>query len=151
MYTMYMGIDIMGSMTSAVEYDKVSDARAGFKDLLDAASAGTPVTVRRDRSRFAVVDAGRLRHFLSGMGARAEVVAEDGGWSLFFPGLPISAEGDSLQDTIEDAIVALREYAEDWIDHLHAATNHENNWGLVQLVSLSSDEQLHEWLLGFAP
>jgi predicted RNase H-like HicB family nuclease len=134
-----------------VEYDKVSDARAGFKDLLDAASAGTPVTVRRDLSRFAVVDAGRLRHFLSSVGARAEVVAEDGGWSLFFPGLPISAEGETLQDAIEDAIVALREYADDWIDHLHTATNHENNWGLVQLVSLSSDEQLHEWLLGFAP
>jgi hypothetical protein len=43
---------------------------------------------------------------------------------------------------------ALREYAEDWQDHLLHAANHRENWGLVQLITLSSDEQLREWLTG---
>jgi hypothetical protein len=45
---------------------------------------------------------------------------------------------------------ALREYAEDWQDHLLDAPNHRENWGLVQLISLSDDDQLREWLVGEA-
>lgn len=134
---------------SLVEYDRVADARSRLKDVLDVAANGAPVTVRRDRERFAVVDAGRLRHFLSSVGAQAQIVAENDGWSLFFPGLPIAAEGDSLDAVFDDAIVVLREYAEDWVDRLCSAPNHAQNWGLVQLVALSSDDQLREWLNGF--
>jgi hypothetical protein len=43
---------------------------------------------------------------------------------------------------------ALREYAEDWQDRLLHAPNHRDNWALVQLITLSSDEQLREWLTG---
>ena len=68
---------------------------------------------------------------------------------MFFPGLPLLAEGDSVSDAVDDAVAVLREYAEDWVDHLGSAPNHADNWGLVQLVSLSSDEQLREWLVGF--
>jgi len=135
---------------SLVEYDRVADARSRLKDVLDVAANGTPVTVRRDSERFAVVDAGRLRHFLASIGAHAQIVAENNGWSLFFPGLPIAAEGNSLDDAFGDAIVVLREYAKDWVDRLHGAPNHAQNWGLVQLVALSSDDQLREWLNGFA-
>jgi hypothetical protein len=42
----------------------------------------------------------------------------------------------------------LRDYAHDWQDHLLNAPNHRGNWGLVQLISLSDDEQLREWLVG---
>ncbi|SEG42856.1 hypothetical protein SAMN05444920_102996 [Nonomuraea solani] len=45
-------------------------------------------------------------------------------------------------------IEALREYAEDWQSRLLDAPNHRENWGLVQLISLSDDEQLREWLVG---
>ncbi|WP_431927398.1 hypothetical protein [Nonomuraea jabiensis] len=45
---------------------------------------------------------------------------------------------------------ALREYAEDWQDRLLDAPNHRENWGLVQLISLSDDDQLREWLVGKA-
>lgn len=138
-------------MPSLIEYERVADARSELKNVLDVAADGAPVTVRRDRERFAVVDAGRLRHFLSSIGAQAQIVAEDGGWSLFFPGLPIAAEGDSLDEVFDDAIVVLREYAEDWVDRLHTAPNHSDNWGLVQLVALSNDDQLREWLTGIAP
>jgi predicted RNase H-like HicB family nuclease len=136
---------------SPITYEGVASARRGLKGLLDAAGAGRPVGVQRDEDRFLVVDANRLRHFLASVGPRAQVVAENDGWSLFFPGLPIASDGDTLDAAIEDAIAALREYAEDWIDHLSTAPNHSNNWGLVQLVSVSSDEELTEWLVGFAP
>jgi hypothetical protein len=43
---------------------------------------------------------------------------------------------------------ALREYAEDWQDHLLNAPNHRDNWALVQLVSLSENDQLKKWLVG---
>jgi hypothetical protein len=51
--------------------------------------------------------------------------------------------------TVEPAF-RLREYAHDWQDHLLNAANHRENWGLVQLISLSDDEQLREWLVGSA-
>lgn len=41
---------------------------------------------------------------------------------------------------------ALREYAEDWQDHLLDAPNHRENSGLVRLISLSDDDRLREWL-----
>jgi predicted RNase H-like HicB family nuclease len=130
-----------------VHYDTVSEARAHFSALIDAAEAGVPATVRRDRRRAAVVDAERLRHFLVTVRpARAEVVAEGDGWSVLLPGLPIAADGETFEEALDEMVVALREYAEDWADHLRHAPNHEQNWGLVQIIDLSSDEQLRDWL-----
>ena len=48
-----------------VHYDTVTEARAHFSALIDAAEAGVPATVQRDKRRAAVVDADRLRQ-LSG-------------------------------------------------------------------------------------
>ena len=76
------------------------------------------------------------------------MVAEAGGWSVFIPGLPVAAGGASFEEAIAETIGALREYAEDWQNHLLDAANHVNNWGLVQLISLSDDDQLRDWLLG---
>jgi hypothetical protein len=58
------------------------------------------------------------------------------------------ADGATFDEAIDDVIDALREYAEDWQDRLLDAPNHANNWGLVQLISLSDDEQLRDWLVG---
>jgi predicted RNase H-like HicB family nuclease len=130
-----------------LHYDTVSEARAHFSALIDAAEAGVPATVRRDRRRAAVVDAERLRHFLVTVRpARAEVVAEGDGWSVLLPGLPIAADGETFEEALDEMVVALREYAEDWADHLRHAPNHEQNWSLVQIIDLSSDEQLRDWL-----
>jgi predicted RNase H-like HicB family nuclease len=134
---------------SVVHYDSYTEARAHLKDLLDAAERGRVATVRRDASKTAVVDVGRLRHVLASLSpSRAQVVAEAGGWSVFIPGLPVAADGASFDEAIAEMIVALREYAEDWQDHLLDAPNHANHWGLVQLISLSDDDQLRDWLVG---
>lgn len=136
---------------SAVHYDSYTDARAHFKDLLDAAERGRVATVRRDSNTVAIVDVARLRHFLASIvPSRAQVVPEAGGWSAFIPGLPVVADGASFDEAISEMIDALREYAEDWQERLLDAPNHRDNWGLVQLISFSDDEQLRDWLVGAA-
>ena len=139
----------MEMSVSAVHYDSYSDARAHLKDLLDAAERGRVATVRRESVSAAVLDAARLQHFLATVvPSRANVVAEDDGWSVFIPGLPIAADGPTFDEAIDEMVDALREYAEDWQDRLLNAPNHRDNWGLVQLISLSDDEQLRDWLAG---
>jgi len=83
-------------MPSPVQFDSVADGRAHLKELLDAAAAGIPAELRRDRDHFAVVDAGRLRHSLASLCRRAEVLAEADGWSVFVPGIPVAADADTL-------------------------------------------------------
>jgi predicted RNase H-like HicB family nuclease len=134
---------------AATHYDSYTEARAHLKDLLDAAERGRVATVRRDAGRTAFVDVQRLRYFLvSVCPSRAEVVAEAGGWSVFIPGLPVAADGATFDEAIDEMIDALREYADDWQERLLDAPNHRDNWGLVQLISLSDDEQLRDWLVG---
>jgi hypothetical protein len=134
---------------TAVHYDTFSDARRHFKDLLDAAVSGRPATLRRDDAQAAVVDASRLRSLLASLEpARVKVVAEAGGWSALMPGLPVAADGPSFDEALIELVYALREYSDDWNDHLLTAPNHRDNWSLVLLVTLSSDEQLKDWLLG---
>jgi predicted RNase H-like HicB family nuclease len=134
---------------SSVHYDSYTEARAHLKDLLDAAERGRVATVRRDSVRTAVVDVERLRHFLASIvPSRAQVVPEDGAWSVFIPGLPVAGDGATCDEAISEMIDALREYAEDWQRRLLDAPNHRDNWGLVQLISFSDDDQLREWLVG---
>lgn len=123
-------------------------ARSHLRDLLDTAHSGRVTTIDRDRERFAVVDAELLRsHLASLLPSGAVVVPEGGGWSAFLPGLPISGEADDLEGAIHDLIEALREYAADWNDRLLDAPNHRDNWALVTLTELSTDEQLKRWLV----
>ncbi|WP_406281614.1 prevent-host-death protein [Nocardia sp. NBC_00881] len=136
---------------SAVHYESYTEARAHLKDLLDAAGQGRVATVRRDTEYAAVVDAERLRYALTKLcAAGAEVVAENEGWSVFLPGLPIAADGATFDEAVDEVILALREYADDWQGRLRTAPNHRENWGLVQLIGLSDDAQLRDWLLGAA-
>jgi hypothetical protein len=67
---------------------------------------------------------------------------------MFIPGLPIAADGATFDEAVTEMVDAVREYAQDWQDHLLNAANHRENWGLVQLISLSDDEQLRDWLAG---
>jgi predicted RNase H-like HicB family nuclease len=134
---------------AAVHFDSYTDARAHLKALLDAAEKGLVATVRRESATTAIVDVERLRHYLATVTpSRAQVVSEAGGWSLFIPGLPVAADGATFDEAVDEMIDALREYAEDWQDHLLDTPNHRENWGLVQLIGLSDDGQLRDWLVG---
>ncbi|RCV56964.1 type II toxin-antitoxin system HicB family antitoxin [Marinitenerispora sediminis] len=134
---------------AAVHFDSYSEARSHLKDLLDAAERGRVATMRREAATAAVVDAARLRHYLATVTpARAQVVPEADGWSVFIDGLPVAADGATFEEAVVEMVDALREYAEDWQDHLLDAVDHRENWGLVQLITLSDDQQLRAWLLG---
>ena len=136
-------------MATATHFPTLSAARAGFKDLLDAAEEGRSATVRRENRVAAVVDAGRLRSMLTETRpADAQLVAEADGWSIFLPGLPLAADATTFDGALDEMVLVLREYAKDWDDHLLHAPNHANNWGLVQLIALSDDGQLKAWLVG---
>lgn len=60
-------------------------------------------------------------------------------------GRPFVSEGATVDDALADLLESLREYAEDWDTRLQHAPNHQDNWALVQLVKLSSEEELLEW------
>lgn len=133
---------------TTVNYGSAREAREHFKDLLDAADEGRPAMVTRDERRVAAVDADRLVYFLTrAQPSGVQAVVDGDGWSIFLPGLPVAADGATIEEAVEEMIDALRDYAEAWAERLRLAPNHEDNWGLVQIVTLASDEQLRNWLL----
>jgi len=133
----------------AVQYDRFTDARTHLKELLDAAEEGRPAAViRQDRSTV-LVDRQRFVRYLMALNAgRVELVPDGDSWMAVVADSPVAAEGDDAADAIDELIGALREYAEDWSARLRLASNHEQNWGLVQLVDHSSDDELRVWMLG---
>lgn len=134
---------------SAVRFENYTEARTHLKELLDATDEGRVATVRQGNGRAAVVDVEQLRqHLSSAYPSKAEVVAEAGGWSVFVPGLPITADGPTFDEALNELVDALREYADDWQERLRLAPNHQANWSLVQLIALSDDRQLADWLVG---
>lgn len=124
-----------------------SNARQHFSSVLDAAEHGRVVMVNRGKARSAVVSADRLRQYLSlTTPARTRTTIDDGAYVVFLEDRPFVSEGETLEAAVADLIESLREYAEDWVERLQYAPNHADAWGLVQLVSLSTDEQLADWL-----
>jgi predicted RNase H-like HicB family nuclease len=133
---------------TALHYESYTEARTHMKELLDAAERGQSASVRRGALTAMVLDAGRLQRFLLDVyPSRAQVVAEAGGWSAVIPGLPVAADGATFDEAVAEMIDALREYAEDWQDHLFGVPNHSDNWPLVHLVEFSDDDQLRKWLI----
>jgi len=132
-------------------FDTFTSAGNNFRGVLDAAHNGVVTTVTRDKERFVVVSADALREELRRLlPSQAVAVPEGGGWTAFIPGIPVHGDAQSFDDAIADLIDALRDYAEDWNDRLHTAPNHARHRSLVELVELSDDEQLREWLVGRA-
>jgi predicted RNase H-like HicB family nuclease len=90
----------------------------------------------------------RFREELARRPSGAVVVAEAGGWSVFIPGLPVAADGSTLDEALDEMLDALREYADDWSARLRTAPNHAEQWHVVRLIALSDDDQLRAWLTG---
>ena len=142
--------DLEDARRVTLTFDTYTHARNHFKDILDAAEDGRATVVNRDQRRTAVVDAARLQRALSVLSrGQVQVIAEpDGAWTIFLPGVPVAAQADEFDVAVADFVDGLRDYAEDWQDDLRLAPNHADNWGLVQFVALSSDDQLRDWVLG---
>ncbi|KHL18342.1 UNVERIFIED_CONTAM: hypothetical protein LK11_06925 [Mumia flava] len=123
-------------------------AREHLEELLDAADAGRPAVVIRDKRRVAAVDADRLVQFLTRHHPAGVQAGADGdGWSIVLPGTPVAADGATIDEAVEEMIDVLRDYAEAWIERFRLAPNHEDNWWLVQIGTLASDDIIRDWLL----
>lgn len=134
-------------MSVAPDYPSLASAREHLKDVFDVAGSGRGVLMSRRGSMAAVVNADQLRAFVARtVPAGARVFAEDGRVVALMEGEPFVAEGATIDAAIDDLVEQLREYAEDWHDRLYLAPNHEQRWGLVTLVRLSTDTQLREWI-----
>ena len=64
--------------------------------------------------------------------------------SMWIDGFPVHGMGKSLDECEESFLIALEEYAEQWVDELHVAPNHRVHGGLVRrgLLCAGDREQL---------
>ena len=133
---------------TAVAFKNYSDARKELREVLDDAESGRPVGIQRRERRVAVVDADVLRNALAHSRdvSQPVAVAEARGWSVLLPGVPVAADGADFNDAIDEFILALREYSEDWVERLHRVPNHARHWALIQFVAFSTDDQLAAWI-----
>jgi hypothetical protein len=142
-----MGSDFV--LPGARHFGSFSATRANLRAVLDAAQAGRVTTVIREAVQYVVVPADQFREDLTALRPSGAVVsAEGGGWSVVLPGLPVHGDGETFDLALQDAVAALREYAEDWNQRLRTAPNHRQHRPVVELIELSTDEQLVDWLVG---
>lgn len=135
------------SSTAITNYPTFTEARRSLKAILDTVEDGTMVTIQRGSRAAVVADRARFRELLlKAVPPTAKVVAERGAWVIMIPDTPLAAEGESLDAAIDDLIANLREYASEWDEHFASAPNHGGNWALVQLVNLSTNDGLRDWL-----
>jgi hypothetical protein len=133
-------------MSIVADYPTFTDARTHLKDVLDSNARGITVTVGRDEQVSAVVPADRLReYFFRTVSPRVRVLGEDGRVIALMDGRPFVSEGTDIEDALGDLALTVREYVEDWDERLQHAPNHSEQWALVQLVKLSTDDELREW------
>lgn len=130
------------------DYGTFTEVRAHLRELLDATARGQTVTMQRGGLVSVVMPAELLRtHLFRAVSPRLRVSRDDNGrTTALMEGHPFVSEGVDADGALADLVLALREYADDWKDHLGFSSNHSGNWGLIQLIKLSRDEQLVEWL-----
>jgi hypothetical protein len=138
-------------MSQILEYTNISDARDNFKSIYDSASANVSAVVRRKDDEPVVVI--NQKNFLEALRALCPLhpqvrFSEDGSVSMWLPGIPVSSQGSDFEVAGNGLIQALRDYSLTWVEDLRRYPNHEDNWGLVNLVLLSSDHALFDHLFG---
>lgn len=130
-------------------YESYTEARKHLKDLLDTASNGRVVVLERSGEQLSVIQSDVLRGLLvRSISVRPEMVHEDGAWAIFVPGMPIAAEAEDIDAAVDELIVAIGEYAEDWHARLRFAPNHQAHVAFVQFIDISTDQQIREWIIG---
>jgi hypothetical protein len=89
----------------------------------------------------------RIREHLSHVVSPAvRILHENGRVIALMNGRGFASEGTTLEGVLQDLVLTLREYSQDWDDRLKHAPNHIHNRDLVQLVALSTDDELLQWL-----
>lgn len=130
-------------------YHTLTEARNHLPEIVDEAEDGLPVSFERRGVGFVVASKDLYVRALGRNLPPPEVYAEDDLWTIVLPETPIAAEAGVFEEAIMDFIAALREYAEDWIEHpfIRNAPNHRDNAPLVHLIRLLGDDELRAWVL----
>jgi hypothetical protein len=131
-------------------FDTMADARAHLKDMYDSAQSDVPAVVKRsDDPAVAMVRLDSLKRLLRGScPINPEVRFGGQSVSVWLPGLPISSQGTEFDSAVVEFVAALRDYAQTWVEDLRGYPNHAENWGLVNLIQLSSDAELVQHAFG---
>jgi hypothetical protein len=138
-------------MSQTLSYAKITDARAAIADIYDSAGRNLVVDItREDDAPVAVI---RKDALVSLLHAKCTFdpklhFSDDGYVSMWLEGLPISAEGSSLEDAETELIASLRDFTQTWLEDLREYPNHRSNWALPTLVRLSTDEELRKLVFG---
>jgi hypothetical protein len=137
-------------MSVLLEYKKITDARANLKEIYDSASAHVSAVVQRDTdAAVAVVNREDLLEALRALcPVEPQVRFGDGYVAMWVDGLPVSAQEEDFDSVAVAFIQSLREFADLWAEDLRHYPNHRANWGIANLVLLSSDAALHSHIFG---
>jgi len=128
-----------------------SQARIGLKSILDLSVRGGTTEISSGARRAAVVDSGRLREYLrETVSFPVTVHREDDAYVLVSDGQPFAAEATTIDEAVDLLVDDLVDYAQEWPTLYAAAANHSHNWGLVQLVALSSRDELRDFVVNAA-
>ncbi len=60
--------------------------------------------------------------------------------------MPLHGDGSTREEAIENALAAMREYADLWEDEYSHWPNHADNGAFVTMVQGSTGAELREWL-----
>jgi len=139
-------------MTAILEYSKITDARSNFKEIYDSASGHVSAVVHRDSDEpVAVVNREDLLEALRALcPIEPQVRFGENYVSMWVDGLPVSAEEIDIEAVTQSFIAALRDFAKLWVEDLRHYPNHKANWGIANLVLLSTDEALKAHIFGDA-
>ena len=149
-YTAYIVVNRGGAASGTVHY--TISARAGrehLTDVLDAAAEGRPASVSRgqaERTQRSTRTVCRLS-FDFVRPARRKFPRRTHGRSVFIPGLPIAADGATLDEALDETVLALRVTMQDaWSERLHRVPNPCRQLGPSAGRRIFSDDQLKVWL-----
>ena len=127
--------------TPAPHEYKSHEAREHWSEILDLAESGAVAVVRRN-SAVAFVDRQVLDDALAlGNPFNVQVSYANGQTSVWIEFISAHGVGSNLEQARENFLDALEEYADEWVTHLNAATNHHESGGLVRRVVLCAGDR----------
>lgn len=138
-------------MAHLLEYSKITKARASISEIYSTVEQHLVVGILREGDApVAVIRRDDLKAALQALSPLSPQVrfSKNGTVSMWIEGLPISSQGSSFDEAGEELIVALRDYAQTWVEELKNYPNHKERWGVANLVLLSDDDELREFLFG---
>jgi hypothetical protein len=138
-------------MGPLLEYTKITDARSAISEIYSTAERHLAVVMRRESDApVAVIRRDDLKRALRALCPLETQVrfSEDEHVSMWIEGLPVSGEGSTFESAGADLVHSLREYSRTWVEDLRDYPNHKQNWGVVNLVLLSDDDELQVHMFG---